>query len=175
MSRPTLARPDVRARRNESSSNTWSTIVKRPRVHEASTSSRAALPAVEVEDDRRDVLDLRVDRVAEDDRLHDRHDEHEKQRRRLPADVRELLEQDGHEPVERPGGFARRAAEQRRIRCGIFPAVSAGPAPDPQRQAPAVGGELSVDASFPLSAARLSVTNTSSSVGAIGRNVGRLP
>ena len=48
-------------------------------------------PAVLVEDNHRDVFDLGVEGIAEDDCLHHRHDKHEEQRRRLAANVSKLL------------------------------------------------------------------------------------
>ena len=57
------------------------------------------LAAVQVVDDRGDVVDLRLQRVTEQKRLNDRDDQHEKQCRRLAADVEEFFDEDGKEAV----------------------------------------------------------------------------
>jgi len=56
--------------------------------------------AIEIEHDNGDVFDLRVDGVAEDDRLNDRNDQHENKRRGLAGQVVKLFDEDGEETGE---------------------------------------------------------------------------
>ena len=51
-------------------------------------------PSIHIEDNRRDIFNLRIDCVAENDRLHDGYDEHEEQRAWLSSNVVTLFDQD---------------------------------------------------------------------------------
>jgi len=61
--------------------------LERTRIGESLDEFAGFAATVEIEHDGRDVLHLRVDRVAEHQELEHRNQQHEHQRRRLPPDV----------------------------------------------------------------------------------------
>src|SRR5438309_9202534 len=74
---------------------------KRFRVHKTIDELPALDRAIFIVNDRRHVLHVGVERVAERDHFHERREKHEEQRHRIARDADELLEQDGRETAER--------------------------------------------------------------------------